>query len=40
MTNDVACVVVARRAPTPSIDIVAALLVAMAVVVVLLLHIG
>jgi hypothetical protein len=40
MTNNVACVVVTRRAPTPSIDIIVSLLFATVVVVVLFLHAG
>ena len=40
MANHVDCVVVSRRAPMPSIDIVVALLVATAVLVVLVLHAG
>jgi hypothetical protein len=40
MTHDVTSVVVARRAPTPSIDIIVSLLVATVVGLVLLLHVG
>jgi hypothetical protein len=40
MANPVGCLVVARRAPMPSIDIVVSLLVATAVLVVLILHAG
>jgi len=40
MANHVGCVVVARQAPRPSIDIVVSLLVAATMFVVLILHAG